>query len=61
MARAFYHLMGEAPDTSDVGVFRAVGETMDQAVDRVVQRAGDPRKGLLQAAVQEALDRVRAA
>jgi glutamate dehydrogenase (NAD(P)+) len=57
MARAFEHLMRRGAHNTPGDVFDAVGSAVDEAVDAVVQRAGDAGPGLLAAALAVALDR----
>jgi len=57
MARAFAHLMSGGAAARPDDVFAAVGEVMDDALARVVERAGTVGPGLLAAAVDLAMDR----
>jgi glutamate dehydrogenase/leucine dehydrogenase len=58
MARAFSYLMGDVAATDPVSLFRAVDETISDALHEIVARTGDQPNGLLAATLAYALDRV---
>lgn len=58
MARAFHFLMAEGPVRAPREVFEAVNLTMGNAVQEVLERTGGVNSGLLQAILEEALDRI---
>lgn len=56
-ARAFHHLMTHPDGTTPQAVFEAVGRSMEDGVDAVMERVGRARSGLMAAAVEIALER----
>lgn len=56
-ARAFHHLMTHPEGSSPEAVLRVVGESMDEAVDAVMERVGHSTSGLMAAAIGIALER----
>lgn len=68
MARTFHHLMMNTEEQSAADIFRVVGDSMDEAVDEVLEArasmrhsapvaAGSERRGLIAAALGIALER----
>lgn len=55
MARTFYHLMTHPGGAAPEEIFAAVGEVMDEAVDRVMDHADTGSHGLIAAAVDLAM------
>jgi glutamate dehydrogenase/leucine dehydrogenase len=58
-ARSFNYLMTRTETCTADDIFEAVGTSMDQAVDAVVDRVGRTPSGLMAAAVEIALERTR--
>ncbi len=58
MARTFYHLMTHTDDQTADQIFEAVGTSMDEGVDAVMDRVGNDSFGLMAAALAIAMDRV---
>lgn len=56
-ARSFYHLMTRTDPCSADTIFQAVGASMDEAVDAVMDRVGAQPSGLMAAAVGIAMER----
>lgn len=56
-ARAFHHLMTRPGEIRAADIFRAVGTTVDEAVDAVMERAGRETSGLMASAIGLALER----
>lgn len=57
MARTFHHLMTHTDGETSEAIFDAVGRSMDEAVDAVVDRVGESRNGLMAAALDIAMEK----
>jgi glutamate dehydrogenase/leucine dehydrogenase len=56
-ARAFHHLMTHPEGCTAEDIFGSVEESVDEAVDAVMERAGPARSGVMAAALDIALER----